>query len=110
MQTEGDLTYDSMAIYKIRIQGYLHESWADRMGGVTIQLENQPDEAPVTVLTGQFQDQAALVGVLSTLYDLGLPLLSVECLGAYQKLEAVSLPSAPPMYTIGQTPRRSPSH
>jgi hypothetical protein len=50
------------------------------MGGVRIQVQRQPDEAPVTVLTGEFQDQAALAGVLSTLYDLGIPLLSVECL------------------------------
>jgi hypothetical protein len=34
----------------------------------------------MTILTGAFQDQAELAGVLNTLYDLGLPLLSVECL------------------------------
>ncbi len=28
----------------------------------------------MTVLTGQFQDQAALAGVLNTIYDLGSPL------------------------------------
>jgi len=32
------------------------------------------------MLSGELQDQAALVGVLNTLYDLGLPLLSVEWL------------------------------
>jgi hypothetical protein len=95
MQTRQSLTYDSPAFYKIRIQGYLHESWADRMGGVTIGVESRPDGAPVTVLTGQFQDQAALVGVLNTLYDLGLPLLSVERLGADRELQAVALADAP---------------
>jgi hypothetical protein len=95
MQTRKGLTCDATAFYRIRIQGYLHEDWSDRMGGVTIQMESPPDGAPVTVLTGQFQDQAALAGVLNTLYDLGLPLLSVERLGADQVLRAVSLPDAP---------------
>jgi len=92
MQTRKGLTYDSTATYRIRIQGYLHESWSDRMGGVIIQVESRPDGAPVSVLTGQFQDQAALAGVLSTLYDLGLPLLSVECLAVDKELQAVALP------------------
>jgi hypothetical protein len=33
-----------------------------------------------TTLVGRIPDQAALAGVLSALYDLGLPLLSVQCL------------------------------
>jgi hypothetical protein len=91
MQTHEGLTHDSTALYKIRIQGYLHQSWSDRMGGVAIEVESQPDGVPVTVLTGQFQDQAALAGVLNTLYDLGLPLLSVECVGMDKELQAVAL-------------------
>jgi hypothetical protein len=51
------------------------------MHGVDIRLQDLPDEAPVTLLTGHFIDQAALSGVLSTLYDLGFPLLKVELLG-----------------------------
>jgi hypothetical protein len=80
MQGKRGLTLDSQAFYAIRIQGYLDGSWSDRLNGVDIVLQSQPNEAPVTVLSGDFQDQAALAGVLNTLYDLGLPLLSVECL------------------------------
>lgn len=85
MEAEQRLKVDSTASYEIRIQGYLSESWSDRMGGVAIRVLSQPGEAPVTVLIGEFQDQAALTGVLSTLYDLGLPLLSVECLDVQSK-------------------------
>jgi hypothetical protein len=46
-------------------------------------MRNLPNEAPVTVITGHFTDQAALAGLLSTLYDLGFVLLSVEQLSAY---------------------------
>jgi hypothetical protein len=35
--------------------------------------------SPETELSGRLLDQAALFGVLVTLYDLGLPLLSVAC-------------------------------
>lgn len=78
MSTATRLSLDSPAAYVIRVQGYLDKSWSDRMGGANIQVQSQPPDAPVTVLSGEFQDQAALAGVLNTLYDLGLPLLSVE--------------------------------
>lgn len=80
MPTNLRLRLDSPAVYVIRIQGHLDKSWSERMSGATIQVYSQPPTAPVTVLTGEFRDQAALAGVLNTLYDLGLPLLSVECL------------------------------
>ena len=65
-------------MYEIRVQGSLDRRWFDRMGGAEIQVERAPDGAPVTVLTGQFIDQAALAGALNLLYDLGFPLLSVQ--------------------------------
>ncbi len=80
METHRRLTSESAAAYEIVIQGSLDESWSGRMGGVTIRVQRPPGQAPETVLTGEFQDQAALAGVLNTLYDLGLPLLSVYCL------------------------------
>jgi len=80
MTSNQRLTFDSAASYAIHVQGYLDSRWSDRMGGVMIQVDQRPDGVAETVLTGEFQDQAALTGVLNTLYDLGLPLLSVECL------------------------------
>ncbi len=35
----------------------------------------------VTTLSGELIDQAALMGVLNSLYDMGYPLLKVERLG-----------------------------
>ena len=74
------LTFDTPAVYRIRVQGFLDRSWSDRMNGVDIRVRNRPDRAPVTVLTGHFVDQAALAGVINTLYDMGFPLLKVELL------------------------------
>ena len=82
MPTPRGLTFDTPGVYRIGVQGYLDKSWSDRMNGVDIRVRELPDAAPVTLLTGRFVDQAALAGVLSTLYDLGYPLLNVELLEA----------------------------
>ena len=42
---------------------------SDRLGGMTITTTSEGDEAPVTTLVGRLSDQAALMGVLNTLYD-----------------------------------------
>jgi len=82
MLTSKSLTFDTPAVYRIGVQGSLDKSWSDRMNGVEIRVRNRRDGAPVTVLTVRFVDQAALAGVLNTLYDMGFPLLKVERLEA----------------------------
>ena len=72
------LTLDRPATYKIKVPGYLDESWLDWVGGMTIGIESDCDGQPVTTLTGTI-DQAALQGLLRRLYSLGMPLLSVIC-------------------------------
>ena len=54
---------------------------AQRLGDATI-VHAGTDQAPVTELSGYSVDQAARFGILNTLYDLGLPLLSYECKAA----------------------------
>ena len=77
-----ELTLDTPARYRIRVKGYLDCSWSDRLGGLDITTSSQEDVGPmVTTLRGDLLDQAALAGVLNTLYNLHLPLLSVEYLG-----------------------------
>ncbi len=44
-------------------------------------------EDPQTVLVGRLADQSSLSGVLNTLYDLHLPVLSAECLGNGEERE-----------------------
>ena len=85
MPATSRLTVDSSATYKIHIQGYLNETWSETMGGATIRSQSRPNEPPVTEVTAEFRDQAALAGALNLLYDLGLPLLSVECLHVQPK-------------------------
>ena len=82
MPTPKGFTFDTPAVYRIGVLGFLDRSWSDRMNGVDIRVRNRPDGAPMSVLTGHFIDQAALAGVLNTLYDLGFPLLKVELIEA----------------------------
>jgi hypothetical protein len=78
-QTKNKLTLDRPTTYQIKVPGYLDESWSDWRDQVTIKVESEGEESPVTSLTGTF-DQAALQGLLRRLYSLGLPLISVKCL------------------------------
>ena len=71
------MALDRSNYFEIRVQGILEEHWSDYLGGAVIKRE-EPPSVSVSVLRGQFQDQAALMGILNTLYDLGFPLLSFE--------------------------------
>ena len=77
---ERELTIDQPARYCIQVVGYLDENWSDRLGGLKINSSSQEGKKAVTTLSGQLIDQAALFGVLKALYDMRLPLLSVECI------------------------------
>ena len=66
--------YES-GLYEIRIKGHLADRWAGWFGGLTITLEENGE----TLLSGPVVDQAALHGLLKKVRDLGMPLLSVNC-------------------------------
>lgn len=67
------------AIYKISVRGYLDSSWSSQLGGLDIRNATTADNTPTTTLQGKLVDQAALFGVLNSLYGLGFPVMSVEC-------------------------------
>jgi hypothetical protein len=74
------LTMYETAVYRIRFQGAFDESWLQCLGADwTIQFTGE-STAVTTTITGALSDQAALLGLLSSLYNVGLPLLEVECL------------------------------
>lgn len=70
------------ATYKIAILGTLDKKWSDYCGGMTIEHDIVLHQYPMTILTGILTDQSALIGVLNSLYDMGCPILSVECVEA----------------------------
>jgi len=72
-------TMNCPAVYRVRVQGSLPLDWSARLMGMNITMSNDADHAQST-LVGRLPDQAALSGVLNTLYDSQFPVLSVECL------------------------------
>jgi hypothetical protein len=73
-ELDSRTTPDHPMIYEIRIKGHLGHEWTDWFDGLTITLEEDGD----MLLTGPVIDQAALHGLLRTVRDLGMPLVSVS--------------------------------
>lgn len=76
----GESSLHGPRTYCIRVAGVLDEVWADRLGGMAISRASSSEADAVTTLLGRLRDQAALSGVLNTLYEIHLPILSVEAL------------------------------
>ena len=66
------------AVYQIKVQGKLDDKWSDWFGGMTVTVQSESNDAPTTTLTGAVADQSALRGILSKIWDLNLPLISVN--------------------------------
>ena len=76
------LTMDGPAIYRIHVQGRLDARLADRLGGMQITEVRGSGKELETILVGRLVDQASLTGILNSLYELHLPVLSAECVDA----------------------------
>jgi len=72
------ILFDSPATYQISVQGRIDPTWSDRLEGMAICLVSTEADSPLTTLIGEVSDQAALVGILDTLYELHLPVLLVK--------------------------------
>ena len=79
--TSECFAFDSPATYQICVHGAIAVEWADRLQGLVIRVIASEGGSPTTLLTGELLDQAALMGVLNTLYNLHLTLLLVNRLG-----------------------------
>lgn len=68
------------SVYRIKVQGDVPESWSERLQGMSIAIDSigeNGEDGLVTTLEGPLRDQAALSGVLNTLYEMHYPVLSV---------------------------------
>jgi hypothetical protein len=81
------IPFDRPASYQISVQGRIDPSWSDLLEGMTICVTTGEGEPSVTTLDGEFSDQAALLGVLNSLYELHLPVLSVVCLSYHEQVK-----------------------
>jgi len=68
------------SVYRVRVRGRLDARWFRDLSGMEVTEERGPGDEFRTTLVGRLLDQAALFGVLNSLYELHLPVLSVDCL------------------------------
>jgi hypothetical protein len=73
------IPFDRPAIYQIRVQGMIDPKWSDLLQGMKIWVTKREGGPSITTLEGELSDQAALAGVLNTIYEMHLPVLSVVC-------------------------------
>ena len=76
--SKNPIPFDCPATYQISVQGRIDPTSSDILGGMTISPATPEEGLPVTTLEGDLRDQAALAGVLNTLYELHLPVISVK--------------------------------
>lgn len=74
----NQITLSSTVDYQITVQGWLDKSWSERLSGMHIGVNIPENKIPVATLDGQLKDQAELLGVLNSLYELRLPIISVK--------------------------------
>jgi hypothetical protein len=75
-----DLSMSTPAIYQIEIKGKVDISWFDILAGMNI-TSMEIGSSVVTTLVGKLNDQASLAGILHTIYEMKLPLISVQYKG-----------------------------
>ena len=76
-----ELSFKQPAIYQISVSGNLDKSWSSRLANMQISLEKNLEDKNIYLLIGKLKDQAELNGILNTLYDLHLTLMSIKIIG-----------------------------
>ena len=71
-------TMDLPATYQVRVHGRPSREWVEGMlGDVLVETEQFEDRCHTTY-TAELADQAALLGFINALYNLGYAVISVE--------------------------------
>ena len=70
----------SKARYRITVKGRVDAHWREWFNGSEISIAYSKGKSPKTILTCSVKDQAELLGILTHLNTLNLPLLDVALL------------------------------
>jgi hypothetical protein len=71
-------SYPGQGVYEIKVSGHLHGKWSLWFEGLRITPGFRENSEPITTIAGTVVDQAALHGILATIRDINIPLLSVN--------------------------------
>lgn len=70
--------FGSPSIYQIKVAGKVKPDWANRLRGMQLITQYGTDKELETVLTGQVIDQPALAGIVNSLVELHMVILSIK--------------------------------
>ncbi len=73
-----EINFTSPVIVRIEVKGVVDKSYSDYLNGLVIRHYTSEDKIRYTGLEGEMPDQAALLGVLNTLYEMRFPLISIS--------------------------------
>jgi hypothetical protein len=82
-----EFSFQKPAIYKIVVMGTIDEKWSDRIWGLQLSKTKDLDGKPTTTIIGKIQDQTALSGILTKIYEMHLTVISVNMLVEIENLE-----------------------
>jgi hypothetical protein len=77
-QRRDSYVFDTAANYRVRVIGPLDKRRSEYLCGMSISSGRRHRGQVTTTLSGELADQAALMGVLNSLYDMGYALLKIE--------------------------------
>ena len=77
--------FQNEARYEIRVGGHLDQRWSDWFEGMELTQAFNQNGSPITVLTGTIVDQAALHGILASVRDIGIPIISVNRIESHEE-------------------------
>lgn len=77
-----------MKTYRITIEGHLDQQWSEWFDGVQISLQKNG----TTHIIYPHADQAALYGMLKKIYNLGIPLLSIDQVASSENNQTTNEP------------------
>jgi len=73
----GKFSFDASGNYRIKVRGQIQPDWFERFGSLHVTAHPKVDYI-ISVLEGTVSDQTELAGILNTLYELHLSLISVQ--------------------------------
>ena len=72
--------FSAPAKFEIEVGGVLNKNLSDFLGGLSISHATN-NEKKISLLRGEILDQAALIGILNSLYEMRFPILCVQIIG-----------------------------
>lgn len=74
---DGVISFTGPATYQITVQGIIDPNHSVFFGDMKISTTSRAGQASVSTLSGNIKDQSALLGMLNTLNNMRLPIISI---------------------------------